>query len=263
MTGRRGLFVTGTDTGAGKTLVSCSILAALAARGLRVAACKPVETGCRRMGDGLEGEDCRRLAEAAGGRVPASGVAAYLFPEPAAPLVAAEAAGVRIERRVLLDHFAVLAGDAEFVLVESAGGLLVPVAEGLTTRDLAIDLGLPAVCVVASRLGCINHALLTLESMRRSGLEVAGWVLNEVAPNDAAATTGDEARAAGDDVSKPAPSSAHDETLARRTNEAVLRRFTKERFLGRFPFVEPGHRDDLDHLAALAARCLDLDAILR
>jgi len=262
--GRRGLFVTGTDTGAGKTLVSCAILAALAARGLRVAACKPVETGCRRVGDGLEGEDCRRLAEAAGGRVPASGVAAYLLPEPAAPLVAAEAAGVRIERRVLLDHFAELAAQAEFVLVESAGGLLVPIAEGLTTRDLAIDLGLPAVCVVASRLGCINHALLTLESMRRSGLEVAGWVLNEVAPSDAETTSDDEARAAGDDVSKSSPPpSAHDETLARRTNELVLKRFTKERFLGRFPFVEPARRDDMDHLAALAARCLDLDAILR
>ena len=161
----RGIFLTGTDTGAGKTLVSVAILGALARRGLRVAAFKPVETGCRNENGRLAGEDCERLAAATGQT--AGDVAAYLFAEPAAPLVAAEAEGAAVDRTVLLEHFVAIAAEADFVLVESAGGLMVPLADGYTTRDLALELGLPAVCVVASRLGCLDELLSNLDTLER------------------------------------------------------------------------------------------------
>jgi dethiobiotin synthetase len=232
----RGIFLTGTDTGAGKTLVSCAILAALQRRGLRVAACKPVETGCRLEGGERVGEDCERLAAAAGGAQKPRDVAAYLLAEPAAPLAAAEAEGVELDRMVLLDHFAGIACEADFVLVESAGGLMVPVADGWTTRDLARELALPAVVVVASRLGCINHALLTLEVLRSSHVPVAGFVLNEV-------------------------ETGGDYSLALRTNRDLLRRFAGAPDLGAMPFVPTQERGDFDKLAALAERHLTLDAI--
>lgn len=233
----RGLFVTGTDTGAGKTLVSSAILRALSRRGLRVAAFKPVETGCLDRDGERIGEDCVRLAAAANsGQAPAD-VAAALFLEPAAPLVAAEAEGRAVSRDEVLSRYAAIAQDADFVLVESAGGLLVPLADGWTTRDLARELGLPAVCVVASRLGCINHALLTLEVLRGSGIPVAGWILNEVA--------GDGAY-----------------PLALSTNRDTLRRFTAERDLGAMPFVESARTGDFDLLASLAEANLDLDALV-
>jgi dethiobiotin synthetase len=232
----RGIFLTGTDTGAGKTLVSCAILAALRRRGVRVAACKPVETGCRVEGGERMGEDCERLAAAGGDVQKPRDVAAWLLAEPAAPLVAAEAEGVRLDRRRLVDHFGGIAREADFVFVESAGGLLVPLADGYTTRDFARELGLPAVVVVASRLGCINHALLTLEVLRASGIPVAGYVVNEV-------STGGEYG------------------LALRTNRDVLRRFAGAPDLGAMPFVAEGSRADFSLLADLAERHLDLDRL--
>lgn len=230
----RGLFVTGTDTGAGKTLVSCAILAALGRRGLRVAAYKPVETGCRSEGGRLVGEDCERLAAVTG--QDAVDVAACLFAEPAAPLVAARAEGRSIARNVLLERFHAISRDADFVLVESAGGLMVPVADDYTTRDLARELGLPVLVVVASRLGCINHALLTIEVLRSSSIPVAGFVMNDVGIADGY-------------------------VLARRTNHDVLRRFAGVPDLGAMPTVEPGSRSDAAHLASTAEESLALDRL--
>jgi dethiobiotin synthetase len=233
-----GLFVTGTDTGAGKTLVSCAILAALRRRGLRTAAFKPVETGCRREGSALLGEDCRRLAAAAGRGQEPGQVAAYLFAEPAAPLVSAEAEGVTIERDEVHSRYRAIASDADFVLVESAGGLMVPLAEGWTTRDLARELGLPALVVVASRLGCLNHALLTLEGLRAAAIPVAGYVVNEIETGGAYA-------------------------LALRTHRNMLRRFAHVAEIGVVPQISATEADDLDRLAELAEAHLDLDALVR
>jgi dethiobiotin synthetase len=232
----RGIFLTGTDTGAGKTLVSCAILAALSRRGLRVAAFKPVETGCRGDVGARIGEDCERLAAAARSGQQPSEVAAYLFAEPAAPLVAAEAEGVVIDRAVILARFEAIAASAEFVLVESAGGLMVPLSAGYTTRDLAGELGLPAVCVVASRLGCINHALLSVQALFSAGIATAGFVMNEIHSDG-----------------------AHE--LAHRTNRDVIGRFSEVPDLGVMPFVDAGRREDLDFLASVAERCLDLHSI--
>lgn len=234
----RGIFVTGTDTGAGKTLVSSAILAALSRQGLRVAAFKPVETGCRGAAGALIGEDCERLAAAARSGQSPSEVAAYLFAEPAAPLVAASAEGVTIDKAVILERFAAIASSADFVLVESAGGLMVPLSDGYTTRELALEIGLPVVCVVASRLGCINHALLSVQVLRSAGIATAGFVMNEIG--------GDEAHA-----------------LALRTNREVIGRFAEVPDLGVMPFVDAGRREDIEYLASVAERCLDLETIAR
>ena len=233
----RGIFLTGTDTGAGKTLVSCAILRALSRRGLRVAAFKPVETGCRTRGGERIGEDCERLAVAANSGQAPSDIAAYLFAEPAAPLVAAEAEDAVIDTAMLLDRFARIAAGADFVLVESAGGLMVPLAEGYTTLGLAHDLGLPAICVVSSRLGCINHALLTIQVLRGAGLVIPGFVMNEIGSDPAHA-------------------------VALRTNREVIGRFASVPDLGEMPFVEATRRDDAEHLASLAEQHLNLDALL-
>jgi dethiobiotin synthetase len=230
----RGIFLTGTDTGAGKTLVSCAILAALRRRGLRVAACKPVETGCRLEGGELVGEDCENLSAATGQK--SRDVAAYLLEEPAAPLVAAEAEGVVLDRGRLLEHYAGIARDADFVIVESAGGLMVPVADGYTTRDFARELGLSCVVVVASRLGCINHALLTIEVLRSSSIPVAGFVMNDFV-------------------------SGGEYALALRTNRDVLGRFAAAADLGAMPFLAASERDNLSALADRAERHLDLNRI--
>lgn len=237
MASPRGLFVTGTDTGAGKTLVSCAILAALSRRGMRVAAFKPVETGCRREGALLVGEDCEKLAAASrSGQTPGD-VAAYLFPEPAAPLVSAEAEGVTIERAAVRARHDEIAANADFVLVESAGGLMVPLADGWTTRDLARELGYPGLVVVASKLGCINHALLSLDGMRHAGLAVAGYVVNEV-PTDGA------------------------HPLAVATNRDILRRFAGATEIGAMPMLGAADATNYDLLARTAEEHLDLDALV-
>jgi dethiobiotin synthetase len=236
-----GLFVTGTDTGVGKTLVTCAITAALRARGMDVGVYKPAETGCRRDGDCLTGEDCGRLVAAAGHAQTVEETASYLFELPAAPLVAAEAAGARIDPARIVGGVERLGHQHEFVLVEGAGGLLVPIAEGYAYLDLARELALPVVVVVGSRLGCINHALLTLGALERVELETAGWVLNAMT-----AATGD---AEADAVTA--------------TNRRTIARFTAQRDLGAFPFVEPSARDDPEALGRLAAEHLDLDGLLR
>jgi len=235
----RGLFVTGTDTGVGKTLVSCAILAALRKRGARIGVFKPAETGCLPGPDGrLRGADATRLRAAAGLAQPLGSVATALYAVPAAPLVAAEAAGEAIDPPSLRKGFDAVADGTDAVLVEGAGGLLVPIAEGFTTADLMEALDLPILVVVGSKLGCLNHALLTLEALEQRKLSVAGWVLNhaEAGPEDAHAVV---------------------------TNRATLSRFTRQPDLGSLPYLRPHAAEDLRELAALAERSLELDALAR
>lgn len=168
-----GLFVTGTDTGVGKTFVACALLGALRARGLDVGAMKPVETGV-----GPEGpEDARRLREAAGAEDPLEEVCPQRFALPAAPSVAAEAEGRRVELGGLRAAFARLRARHDLLLVEGAGGLLVPLDARTSMADLAAELAFPLLVVARARLGTINHTLLTLEVARARGLPVAGVVV--------------------------------------------------------------------------------------
>ena len=168
----RGVFVTGSDTEVGKSLVAASICAALAARGQRVAAFKPVVTGLDEE-PGAFGRDHELLASAANSGQTPDDVAPYRFGPPVSPHLAAELAGVTIEPAELL----ATARDHELVVCEGVGGLLVPITPGYLVRDLAVDLGLPVVIAARPGLGTINHSLLTVEAARAAGLHVAGVVM--------------------------------------------------------------------------------------
>ncbi len=167
----RGVFVTGTDTGAGKTVVAAAICAALAERGEKVAAFKPVVTGLdEEPGDWPPDHE---LLGAATGQAPAD-VAPYTFGPAVSPHWAADLAGRPIEPERLL---AVARAAQGFVVCEGVGGLLVPLTTGYSVRDLAVDLGLPVVVTARTGLGTINHTLLTVEAARAVGLQVTGIVM--------------------------------------------------------------------------------------
>lgn len=170
----RGLFVTGTDTGVGKSVVAGAICAALAARGERVSAFKPAVTGL----DEAPGDwppDHELLAQAAGGLQAADAVAPYRYGPPLSPHLAAYMAGETIEPAHLLE---VARSAAPRTLVaEGVGGLMVPITPGYLVRDLAVDLGLALVVAARTGLGTINHTLLTVEAARAAGLRLAGIVM--------------------------------------------------------------------------------------
>ena len=176
-----GLFVVGTDTGVGKTVVTAAIVRRLRARGQEVVVAKPVATGAGQYEGGYLADDTRRLAEAAG-HAEYSQVTPWAFPQAAAPPVAARAQGVEL---VLADIAAFVKQRAvpdALLLVEGVGGLLCPLTERETVADLAAALGLPLVVVARRSLGTLNHTLLTLEVARQRGLRVAGLVVNETTP---------------------------------------------------------------------------------
>jgi dethiobiotin synthetase len=172
----RGLFVTGTDTGVGKTVVAGALCAALAARGERVAAFKPVVTGLDEEVDEWP-RDHELLARAAGGRQSPSQVAPLTFGPPVSPHHAAELAGTTIEPLELAGKAREAAEGADVLVCEGVGGLLVPLTSGYFIRDFALELDLPLVVAARPGLGTINHTLLTLEAARAAGLEVAAVVL--------------------------------------------------------------------------------------
>jgi dethiobiotin synthetase len=172
----RGVFVTGTDTGVGKSVLAASICAALVARGERVAAFKPVVTGLDEPAGDLP-PDHELLAIASGGRRPAHEVALYRYGPPVSPHFAAELAGEVIEPGRLVACVRGAAEAADVLVVEGVGGLLVPITPGYLVRNLARDLGLPLVVAARPGLGTINHTLLTAEAARAVGLAVAGIVM--------------------------------------------------------------------------------------
>jgi len=185
--GGRGFFVTGTDTGVGKTLVACSLLRAFAARGLKVAGMKPVASGATRGEQGLVNDDVEQLIAASNVAAPREHVNPYCFAPPIAPHIAALQAGVTISPDRIEQSFRALAARAQVVVVEGVGGFRVPLGAGADTAQLAARLALPVVLVVGVRLGCLNHALLSVEAVAARGLKLAGWVANHIDPQMAAA----------------------------------------------------------------------------
>jgi dethiobiotin synthetase len=175
----RGLFVTGTDTGVGKTRVAVALIHALRGQGLRVAAMKPVSAG---HAAGALNEDVVALMQAANVSLDARDVNPYAFAEPVAPHIAAHRTGTRIDLSDIVQAFSRIAATADVVVVEGAGGWRVPLNEQEDMADLAQALGLPIVLVVGMRLGCLNHALLTAESIAGRHLPWAGWVGNLIEP---------------------------------------------------------------------------------
>ena len=173
----RGVFVTGTDTGVGKTVVAAAICAALAARGERVGAFKPVVTGIGDPPDPVWPRDHELLAAAAGGGQSPSDVAPYTFGPPLSPHYAAELAGTSIDPDRLRGAARATSAGFDVAICEGVGGLLVPITGRYSVRDLAVDLDLPLIVVARTGLGTISHTLLTVEAARAAGLTVAGIVM--------------------------------------------------------------------------------------
>jgi dethiobiotin synthetase len=179
----RGFFVTGTDTGVGKTLASTCLVHALRARGLQVAGMKPVASGCERTPGGWRNEDALALQAASSAPVPDyAGVNPVALPAATAPQLAAGRAGGDVALPPLLAAFRALSAGRDALVVEGVGGWLAPLADGLEQSALARALGLPVVIVVGLRLGCLNHARLTERAVRAEGLPVAGWIGNALDP---------------------------------------------------------------------------------
>ena len=210
----RGLFVTGTDTGVGKTMVACALAAWAHRCGLDVGVMKPVATGGRRLGGRWVSEDAVQLARAAGRADPWAFINPVCFREPLAPWTAARRARQPIQLSTILAAFAQLAARHDFVIVEGIGGLLVPLTARLMVADLAAQMALPLVVVARPGLGTLNHTLLTLEEARRRGLNVRAVILNHAEP----------------------PPRAPMARLAEATNPNVLRRWTHVPVYGPLPF---------------------------
>lgn len=179
----RGLFITGTDTGCGKTCISLALMRLLREQGRRVLGMKPVASGSRMTDQGLRNPDALGLQAAASGLVPYDQVNPYAFAPPIAPHIAALEAGVTMDLALIQARFQSLAEQADWVLVEGVGGWRVPLGPGLEVADLPAALDIPVLLVVGMRLGCLNHALLTVEGIQSRGTRLLGWVANPVEPD--------------------------------------------------------------------------------
>jgi dethiobiotin synthetase len=177
-----GWFVTGTDTGVGKTRVARLLLEALAHAGHSAAGMKPVASGCHVTAAGLHSDDALELMQASGATADYTDVNPYALGSACAPHIAAQEMGVEIELEKILESFRRLQQRSPWVVVEGVGGWMAPLGERLTIADVAHALGLPVILVVGLRLGCLNHALLTAEAIRRADIPLAGWVANQIDP---------------------------------------------------------------------------------
>ena len=178
----KGVFVTGTDTGIGKTRVSVGLLHALNKAGLKTVGMKPVASGARMTPEGLRNDDALALQRAASLKRDYGLVNPYCFTPAVAPHLAAREAGVTMGLTAVHEAFGKLRHGADAAVVEGVGGWQVPLAESLELPDLVRELELPVLLVVGLRLGCLNHALLTARAIRADGLELLGWVANGIDP---------------------------------------------------------------------------------
>ena len=184
----RGIFITGTDTEIGKTWVATALVAEFARRGCRVGVLKPVAAGATATAQGLRNDDALALMAAAAGtaeRYPGdyAEVNPYCFAPPISPHLAAAEAGVRVDLEVLQRLAKTVAEKNDLVVVEGAGGWRAPLGPGVSMADLALRLRCSVLLVVGLRLGCLNHAALSAEAIRRAGLPLLGWVGNAIDPH--------------------------------------------------------------------------------
>jgi dethiobiotin synthetase len=179
----RGVFVTGTDTGVGKTRVAAGLIAALRRRGRRVAGMKPVASGCVATPEGLRSDDALELIAASGLDLPYGWINPYAFAPPIAPHIAAAEAAKPVRFAVIQEAFESLAAAADCVVVEGVGGWRVPLGMDGDVAALAERLSLPVILVVGLRLGCLSHAALTAADIRRCGAPLAGWVASTIDAN--------------------------------------------------------------------------------
>ncbi len=176
----QGCFITGTDTGVGKTWVTLGLMLALKRRGFTVSGMKPLASGCRRTPEGLRNRDAEMLQEQSSMPIAYEVVNRYAFDPPVAPHIAAKEAGVEVELDVILRDFQRLFVNADFALVEGIGGWAVPLNERERLSDLVRRMAIPVILVVGLRLGCINHALLSAEAIGNDAVPLLGWVANGI-----------------------------------------------------------------------------------
>ena len=182
MSKKQAYFVTGTDTGVGKTLVASALVHRFAQYGMRSVGMKPIAAGCSVKNGRLLSDDVEQLLAASNVEAPLDLVNPYALVPAIAPHIAAQQSGVALELPTMLSAYQRLADMADAVIVEGVGGFRVPLDDNLDTADLAQALALPTVMVVGMRLGCLSHALLTAEAIERRGLRLAGWVANRIDP---------------------------------------------------------------------------------
>jgi dethiobiotin synthetase len=178
-----GFFLTGTDTGVGKTQISVSLVEALVKHGLRVSVMKPIASGSEHTSEGLRNSDAVALAAVSNVAAPYRIINPYCFKPAISPHIAAEEARIAVKLSVIESCFATLAGSGDCVIVEGAGGWYAPINSTESMADLQKLLRLPVLLVVGMRLGCLNHALLTQAAIEASGASYAGWVANAMDPS--------------------------------------------------------------------------------
>ena len=179
---KQAFFVTGTDTGVGKTYVACKLIRDYVAQGHKVIGMKPVAAGGDLVNGQWVNDDVLKLEAASNVKAPRELINPYSFKEAVAPHIAAEKAGVEIKIDVIKQAFQALSKLADIVIVEGAGGFLVPLNNHQSMADLPAALDIPVILVVGIKLGCINHSLLTAEAIKARGLSLHGWVANQIEP---------------------------------------------------------------------------------
>lgn len=177
---KQAFFITGTDTGIGKTYIACKLIQQYVAQGYKVVGMKPVAAGCDRVDGEWVNDDVLKLEAASNLKAPRALTNPYSFKEPIAPHIAAEKEGTTIEVEVIKQAFDELCKLADIVIVEGAGGLLVPLNDECDIADLAKALNIPIILVVGIKLGCINHALLTVEAIKTRNCRLEGWIANKM-----------------------------------------------------------------------------------
>jgi dethiobiotin synthetase len=180
---KQSFFITGTDTEVGKTYIACKLIKHYVALGYKVVGMKPVAAGCDWVDGAWLNEDVKLLTAASNVQAPAHLINPYSFNEPIAPHIAAQHEGVTIDLQVIVDAYQQLTQLADIVIVEGAGGLLVPLGDDHTLADLVAQLNIPIILVIGLKLGCINHALLTYEVIRQRQLKLDSWLANPIDSN--------------------------------------------------------------------------------
>ncbi|OOZ41448.1 dethiobiotin synthase [Solemya elarraichensis gill symbiont] len=179
----KGWFVTGTDTEIGKTHITLALMEALKEQGDKVVGMKPIASGCEKTDEGLRNSDALAIQAASSSRKAYELINPYAFEPPIAPHLAARKSSVLIDIEQIVNVASELAQDEDVILIEGVGGWMVPLGGGQMLADLVNALNLPVILVVGMRLGCINHALLSAEAIRASGLQLAGWIANSIDPD--------------------------------------------------------------------------------
>lgn len=179
---KQNVFVTGTDTGVGKTHICCQLLTEAAKQGKKTLGLKPLAAGAEQTAAGLRNSDALALQEASSVRLPYEQVNPFCFAEPIAPHIAAAQHGVVLSAALIAHQIQTVISDtdADFVVIEGAGGWRVPLNDTETLADVVKLLQLPVILVVGMKLGCLNHALLTAEAIQSDGLALAGWIANDL-----------------------------------------------------------------------------------